>query len=510
MITNSFDKQNSINGLKLDTTAFSDWNSLQEYLKDQGLSKAEIKSYYKEWNENTKKSKPLSAPDLRDRIKEFTSGLKKDTNGQFFRGHTRVYADYSDLSQFIENELEEEGSRFSGAVFQKELSAVVKTMKIYDTAFEVMTTVLEGEISPLPENSPTKTWCSAFLRHFGFPFDGQTEKRVLDFIKRQIERIKSTHDLKPYNGVNSMLIFYGEGNIGKSWMCDCLNRAAFGLETTSVQEKDKFSFYNMQIIPGFYKLEEKLDNFDDDELKGIITASKPIGRQCGKAVDNMALCRSSYILTCNNLDKTFALLSSTTDTGMMRRFIVLKSCFKKYEKIERDWSDDEMMEVFRNVLREANNSTLLNRHEVERLNSEDFKKFIASDNNVIKRIKTALRKIIEDNYINYETEKYPRESFRLWIERGNCPSGCNNQKFPEFEANRLVRTRLSKTEVDRIFDVKKELTLLEIGEQINFNFDEYKNKKTTTDCKNDELLKHKETIENSDNNEELWNSFDLF
>lgn len=495
MITNSNIQFDSIDGLKLDITAFTDWNSLQEYLKDQGLSKAEIKGYYKQWIENTKKTKPLSAPDIRDRIKEFTNDLKKDTNGQIFRGQKRAFADYTDLSQFIESELEGEGCRFSGSVFQKELSAIVKTMKVYDTAFEVMSSVLAGEITPLPEHSPTKSWCTAFLRHFGFPYDEETEKRVLDFIKRQIERIKTTHDLKPYNGVNSMLIFYGEGNIGKSWMCDCLNRAAFDLETTSVQEKDKFSFYNMQIVPAFYKIEEKLDNFDDDELKGIITASKPIGRQCGKAVDNMALCRSSYIFTCNNLDKSFALLSSTTDTGMMRRFIVLKSAFKKYEKVERDWSDEEMIEVFRNVLREADHSQLLDRHEVERMNSDDFKKYIADDNHIIKRIKTAIKKVLEDHYINYDSERYPRESFRLWIERGNCPSGCNVQKFPEFEANRLTRTRLSKTEIDRIYDSKKELTLLEIGERINFNFDEYINSKTTI---------------NNSNNDQILDSFDMF
>lgn len=460
-----------------DFSAFSNWNELQEYLVKQGMSRAQLKSYYKQWTEQNAKPNALSSVDICDAIRAKTDGLKIDSVGVIYKDNKVVFKDESDLCRQLEKDFEDTGARFTFSALQKEVSARLKSLEPYDQAFETMQEVLKKDADSLPKNCPCDTWCGYALRHFGFPYDATTQKRFYDFIKRQMMRVNSTHQGRVDKSVLEMLVLYGEGNIGKSWFVDLLNVAAFGFTTPPIQDCDQFEVFDMQIQPQFRLIEEVLNGFSDNKIKAMITASKPLGRNCKKAMNAKDLCRASFVLSCNNIHDSFENLADCKDTGMMRRFFVLETTLKTGEKIEKDWTDSEMEKIMQNVVREAAKSPLLERHEIQMYNTMDFNKYVKQDNYIIKRIKLAIATCLETetfkgNQYVYN-HKYPINSFRLWIGRGYTPSGVRCEDYPEFDSNKLKRTRLLENEINNIFETKREMSLFEIGQKIGFDFSRF-------------------------------------
>lgn len=470
--------ETKLESLEFDFSAFTNWNALQEYLTKQGATRAQLKTFYKQWKEENQKPSALNTIDLCDAIKSKTDGLKIDSAGLLYRDGVKVYANESALCRELEKDFDDSGCRFSYATLQKELKARLRSLPVYDIAFETLQQTLSKDVEPLPSDCPFSSWCACLLRHFGFSFDDLTQARFYDFVKRQINRVINTYNNKADSSVNSMLVLYGKGNIGKSWLVNMLNLSAFGFMTPPIQDNDRISVYGSQIQAQFILIEEQLNGFEDGKIKTMITSSKPIDRGSHKDVNISDLSRCSYILTCNKVQDSFANLASTTDSGMMRRFFILET---NGEKIEHDWDEETITIVLKNVLREAAKKDLLTREDVENYNTQDFKKYIAEDNYVIKRIKTAIERCLEsdefisNNHINnlIKNHPYPKTSFRLWIERGNAPRGVDEKLYPEFEASALRRTRLSKSEIEKIYKNKKHLTLFEIGQEIGFDFSKY-------------------------------------
>ena len=374
-----------------------------------------------------------------------------------------VFKNDNEFYQYIRSELTKTGALFADSQLSKEFTTKAKHAVVRPSSVLRMRTMLSQEYDT------TKNWTKTFLDHFGFSSDEVTIKRLQDFLKREITRLERTAEGVLDDSVNTMLVIKSEGGLGKAWIVSCLTRALVGLDKPTLNSDDKFCYYDCQTFPGFVEIEEAIKELSDNDIKQLVTSTKPIGRAIHKAKNVFEYCKSSFILTTNDITDSFKNMRSTTDSGLRRRFFILTSDLEQKD-VEVLWTTEQMINVCKCMLRECYKTETLPDATVYEYNNRDFASFIAKDNIVVSRIKELLT-VFTDEKKSIDVFEYTKRSFKLYIRLGHCPRDehYNEQHFPEFSTTSIRNDLLADNEIKRIYGESTKLTLLEIAERIGFD-----------------------------------------
>ena len=445
---------------------FTTWDECCDKLKNDNpsITRTELMRHKAEYTKANQAPKKTSQEEISQFINPFFETYIKDENNAYCTTDGEiVFKNDNEFYQYIRNELNKTGALFADSQLSKEFTTKAKHAVVKPSS------VLRMRVMLSQEYDTTKNWTKIFLDHFGFPSDEVTIKRLRDFLKREIIRLKRTSQGVADDSVNTMLVIYSEGGLGKAWIVSCLTRALVGLDRPTLNAGDSFCFYDSQTFPGFVEIEEAIKELNDNDIKQLVTATKPSGRAIHKARNVFEYCKSSFILSTNKISDSFINMRSTTDSGLRRRFFVIKSELKQSD-IDVLWNNEQMIEVCKCMLRESAKSELLPNSDVYEYNNKDFASYIAKDNIIVSRIKELINVFIDEKR-SLDSFSYMKRSFKLYIRLGHCPRDehYNEQQFPEFSTTSIRNDLLADNEIKRIYGDSTKLTLIEIADRIGLN-----------------------------------------
>lgn len=445
---------------------FSSWDECCEKLKNDkpNITRTELMRHKAEYTKANQAPKKIPLEEISQFINPFFETYIKDENDAYCTGDGKiVFKNDNEFYNYIKNELTKTGALFADSQLSKEFTTKAKHAVIKPSS------VLRMQAMLAQEYDTSKNWTKIFLEHFGFPSDDVTIERLQDFLKREIIRLERTSEGILDDSVNTMLVIQSEGGLGKGWIVSCLTRALVELDRQTLNVADSFCFHDCQTFPGFVEIEEAIKELNDNDIKQLVTSTKPCGRGFHKAKNAFEYCKSSFILTTNDIQDSFKNMRSTTDSGLRRRFFILKSDFHRSD-IKTLWNTEQMVEVCKCMLRESYRAETLPDEAVYGFNCNDFVTSIAKDNIIISRIKELITVFIDERR-SLNAIPYTKRSFKLYIRLGHCPRDEHNNEehFPEFSPSAIRNDALADSEIKRLYGDSTQLTLMEIAERIGFN-----------------------------------------